>query len=198
MPGAGHGSHIIKQVAFGLFDRAEVRNNLCRFHHHFAEQQAAWADDFTNHAHHPHKHMYLREIAAVGAEFLPYVRHGVQTDDVDSLVAQEQHVFSHVVEDHRVRIVQIPLIGIKGGHDNLVRFRAPAEVPGGGGGEDLRNVFFIFLRDAPVVVEKEAILEFLFSRTCPARPDMVFTGMVHYKIQTQGNTAAVTVFRQSF
>ena len=198
VPGAGHGGNVIKQVTLGLFNCSKIRNNLGRFHNHFTQQQAAGTDDFADHAHNTHQGMHLRQIPAVGAEFFPDIRHSVQAYDINTLVAQEQHILGHVVENNRICIVQIPLVGIKGCHDDLVCLRAPTEVAGGGGRKDLRNASLILLGNAPVVIEKETVLKFLFACFSSARPDMVFAGVVHYKVQTQRDAAAVTVFCQCF
>src|SRR5699024_12714107 len=47
-------------------------------------------------------------------------------------------VARHLVEDHRVCVIQVPLIGVKGGHHHLPAVGQPGEVARRGGGEYLR------------------------------------------------------------
>ena len=107
------------------------------------------------------------------------------------MVAEVQHVGGHVIEDHRVRVVQVPLVGVEGGHDDLLRFLAPGEVAGRRGGEHLRHVFFVLVRQHPVVVEEETVLVFLFAGAGTLRPLMVLAGVVHDEVKAHRHSAVV-------
>ena len=183
-------------MAFRLFHRAEIGHHLARLHHDLAQQQRARADDLADHAHQAHQLVYLGEVAAVGAEFLPDVGHGVQADDVHAPVAEIEHVLRHIVEYRRVGVVQVPLVGIEGRHDDLAGLLAPAEVAGRGGREDLGHGFFKFLRDAPVVVEEIALLHGALAGAGAAGPFVVLARVVHHEIEADGDPPAVALVRE--
>ena len=140
--------------------------------------------------------MDLGEVAAVGVQFLPDVGHGVQPDDVHALVAQEEHVLRHVVEDHGIAVVQVPLVGVEGGHHHLARLLVPGEVARGGGGEDLRHGTLEADGDLPVVIEEIALLTGPVAGLGPAGPFMVLAGVVHHEVQAQGDAPVMTVAGQ--
>ena len=137
--------------------------------------------------------MDLRQVAAVGAELLPDVGHRVQTDDVHALVAEEEHVLGHVVEDDGVGVVEVPLVGVEGGHDDLARLLAPGEVAGRGGREDLRHGLLKLTGDAPVVVEEVAVLIFLLTGAGASGPLVVLARVVHHEVEADRDAAAVAV-----
>ena len=105
VPGGGHGGHVVEHVALRLLRGAEVGGHLGRLHHHLPQQQHAGADNLADHPQHPGQGVDLREVPAVGAQLLPDVWNGVQADDVDAPVGQEEQVFRHVVEHRGVGIV---------------------------------------------------------------------------------------------
>ena len=140
--------------------------------------------------------MHLGQIAARRADLFPDVRRRVQADDVHAVVAEVEHVSRHVVENDRIRIVEIPLIGPECGHDNLVHFRAPGEVAGRGLREDLRNGLLELVRNGPVIVEEETILVLLLSCLRAHCPLMILTGVVHDEVETYAHSAGVAVVRQ--
>ena len=76
-------------------------------HLNLAEQQNARADDLGDHTHHADNGMYLRQVTAGGAELFPDVWNGIDADDIDSLVDEIEHVVDHLIEDNRVRIVDV-------------------------------------------------------------------------------------------
>ena len=142
--------------------------------------------------------MHLRQVAAVGAEFLPDIGHRVEADDIDAAVAEVQHVLGHVVEHRGIAVVQVPLIGIEGRHDDFVRLVAPAEIPGGRRREDLRNGPFKQIGNRPVLIEEVALLRFRVAGTGLPRPFVILARMVHHKIEADRNAAFVTVRREGF
>ena len=196
VPCACHSGHVVKHVALGFLDGAKIGNDLARFHNNFAEQQRSGADDLGSHVHQADKSVHLGQIAARRADLFPDVRRRVQADDVHAVVAEVEHVSRHVVENDRIRIVEIPLIGPECGHDDLVHFRAPGEVAGRGLREDLRNGLLELVRNGPVIVEEETILVLLLSCLRAHCPLMILTGVVHDEVETYAHSAGVAVVRQ--
>ena len=196
VPGGGHGGDVVEQVTLGLLHRTEVGHHLAGLHDHFAQQHRAGTGDFAHHAHHPDQGVHLGQVAAGGAQRLPDVGRGVQPDDVDAVVAQEEHVVGHVVEHHGVGVIQIPLIGPEGGHDHLVELRAPAEISRRGGGKHLGHGLLVGVGNLPAVIEEIALLAAHIPLPRPAGPLVVLGGVVHHKIQAHGNAAAVAILRQ--
>ena len=99
----------------------EIRRKLGRLHNDFAEEQRARADNFGSHAHQADKSVDLRQIAAVGAESLPDIRNRVKTDDINTVVAEIEHICRHIIEDDRVAVIQIPLIRVEAGHNDFLK-----------------------------------------------------------------------------
>ena len=196
VPDGCHGGHVVDHVAFGLVQGAEVGNDLLGLHDDLAQKHGAGAYDLGAHAHQADQGMDLGKVAAVGAQFLPDIGSGVQTDDVNAVVAEVEHVGRHVVEDYGVCIVQIPLIGIELGHDHLARFLAPGKVAGCRGGEYLGNGLFELVGDGPVVIEEISVLIFLFAGPGPLCPGVVLAGMVHDKVKADAHAAAVALGAQ--
>ena len=183
-------------MAFRLLHGSEVRHHLGGFHDYFSQQQGSGTNHLRRDPHDPHQRMYLRQIPTVGSQCLPDIGNRIQADDVHPLIAEEQHICRHVVKYSRIPIVQIPLIGIEGGHDHLSRLVAPGEVSGSGGGEHLRYCLLVFIGDVPVIKEEVTILEFLLSRPGTFCPLMVLTGMIHDKIKTYGDSPCMTPLGQ--
>ena len=140
--------------------------------------------------------MNLRQVAAGGSRRFPDIRYRIQPDDIHAVVAQVQHIVRHVVEHNGIGIVQVPLVGIEHGHDHFLCFLAPGEIARCCGREHLGHSLFIPVGNIPAVIEKIAVLVFRLSRPGPACPLMVFAGMVHHKVQAQGNTSPVALVRQ--
>ena len=140
--------------------------------------------------------MHLSQIPAGCPQRFPDIRHCVQPDNINPVVAQEQHVLRHVVEHRGVGVVQIPLIGIEGRHDDLLCFLAPGKVPRRRGWKHLRHRLVVPVRNTPVIVEEIPVLEFLLPGPRPARPFMVLAGVVHHKVQAERNAAFMAVRRQ--
>ena len=181
-------------MAFGLFHRAEIRHDLAGLHHHFAQQQGAGTHDFAHHAHHAHQGVHLQQVAAGGAQGFPNVGHRVQADDVDTVVAQVQHVVRHVVEHGGVGVVQIPLVGIEGGHDHFFCFLAPGKVARRGGGEDLGHGLLIPVGNIPGVIEEIAVLALDVARPGFLRPFVILAGVVHHEVQAHGDAPLMALF----
>ncbi len=169
-------------MALWLLDSAKIRCHLLRLHDNLAEQQHARTDNLTNHAHHAHNSMYLFQIAAWRVQFLPYIRDCVNADNVDSPVCQIEEIVHHLIKDSWIFIIQIPLIGIKGGHDIVVYVRQPCEVARCSCRENLRNCPFILLGNCCIIIEEIAAHVLTVSLTCLFRPLMFLGCMVHNKV----------------
>ena len=196
IPHRAHRRHIVEHVALGLFHGSEIRNHLRRLHDDLAEEKRAGADDLAGHTHDADQRMHLRQVPALRSELLPDIRHCIQTDNIDTVIAEIQHIGRHVVENSRIAVVKIPLIGIECGHDDLPHLRAPGEIPGRGGRENLRHRLFKLIRNRPIVEEEEHILVFLFSPLRANRPLMILAGMVHDKIKTHTHAVPMALARQ--
>ena len=180
-------------MTFRFLDRPKIRNDLRRFHHDLPQQQRSRAYDLADDTHHAHKFMYFRQITTICTELFPDIRDSVKTDNIDPLITKEQHVLRHVDEYSGIGIVQIPLIGIEGRHNDLSRLFAPAEVAWSRSREDLRDVLFVFFRDRPFIVKEITILVLPFPCTCTACPLVVLARMIHHKIQAYGYPALVAI-----
>ena len=198
VPGGGHGGHIVEHVALGLFRGAEVGDHLGRLHNHLTQQQNTGADDLTHNAHHANQGVDLRQVAAAGAQLLPDIGNSIQTDHINAPVGEVKQVFRHVVEDHRICIVQVPLVGVEGGHNHLIAVRQPGEAAGSGGGEHLRNGFLKLVGNVPVVVEEIPFPVAGLTGTGFFGPLMILAGMIHYKVQAQAHALGTAGIRQGF
>ena len=196
MPGAGHRGDIVEHVALGLFQRPEIGNDLGGLHDDLAQEQGAGADDLRRHPHQAHQGVDLREIAAVCPQLFPDIGRRVQADDVHTVVAQVQHVRSHIIEDDRIRVIEVPLIGVKGRHDDLAGLLTPGEVSGCRGRKDLGDSLLKLVRNIPVVIEEIAVLVLLLPRPGPARPLMVLAGMVHDEVEADTHPVVMTFIAQ--
>ena len=74
-------------MAFRIVHGSKIRNDLGRLHDHFPKKQHAWADDLRGNVYHPDELVNFRKVAAIGAQGLPYVWCGIESYDVDVLVA---------------------------------------------------------------------------------------------------------------
>lgn len=54
--------------------------------------------------------MYPPAVSAVGSQLFPDIGNGVDTDNVDTYVGEEQEVVHHLIEDPGIAVVQIPLV----------------------------------------------------------------------------------------
>ncbi len=191
VPDSAHRCDVIEHVAFRLFRRSEIRHDFLRFHYDFAKQQYARAHDAAGKIHHAYKCVDLRQIAAVGTELLPYIRNGIEPDYIHSPVGQIQHVLSHVVEYHRVGIVQIPLERVERCHYYLEDVLEVRKAPRRSLREYLRHRLLEFIRDIPVVIEEVLFLRSLVSLAGSLRPFMVLTCVIHYKIKAKPYSSSV-------
>ena len=193
VPHGAHGRDVVEHVALGLFDRAEVRDHLGGLHDDFAEKERAGADDLAGHAHDAHQRVHLREVPALRAELLPNIRNRVEADDINSVVAEVQHIARHVVEHDRVAVIEIPLVGVEGGHDDFAQLREFGKVSRRGRWEDLRNRLLELTRDVPVVEEEVTILVLRLAGPCSDRPFMVLARMVHHEVKADADAVVVAL-----
>ena len=109
------------------------------------------------------------------------------------MVAQVEHVSGHIIENDRIGIIEVPLIGIEGGHDDFAGLFAPGEVSGSGLGKDLGNSLFKLVGDIPVIIEEIPVLIFLLACAGALRPLVVLTGVVHDEVKAEAHTLAVAL-----
>ena len=197
VPGGSHGGDVVEHVTLGFFGAPEVGYHLGRLHDHLPQQQHAGADNFAGQSHQPHHSVHHGQVAATGAQLLPDVGHSIQPNDVNAPVGQVQQILSHVVHDHGVCIVQVPLIGVEGGHHHLLAILQPGEVAGGCGGEHLGHRLLIPVGNVPVVVEEVALP--VARLPCPGLfgPLVVLAGVVHHKVQAQAGALGSAGISQS-
>ena len=176
-----------------LVNCSEVRDYLGRLHDNLSEKEDSRTYYLANYPHHAHKSMNLRQVTTVCAYLLPYIWNCVKSYDVYTSICHVQHVAYHVVEHHRICIVQIPLVWVKCRHDHLIAIIYPSKVPRSCGWEYLRHCLLIYVRNKPVIIEEisGSCNRISFSR-CPC-PLMVLACMVHYKIQTTAYPLSVAL-----
>ena len=191
VPCSCHRSDVVQDMTLRLLHCTEIRNHLRRLHHNLTQKKSSRTYNLTGHPHDPDQRVYLHEVAAGSSQLLPDIRNRVKPNDVHSLVAQVQHIVRHVVEYHRIPVVQIPLVRIEGRHDNLPGFLAPGEVPRSCRRKYLRNGLLELIRDRPVVEEEVTGLIFPVSAAGFPCPLVIFAGMVHHKVQAQAHPSAV-------
>ena len=196
VPGGCHRRYVVQHMALRFFQSSEVRNNLFRLHDNLAEQQNARADDLGDHTHHADNGMYLRQVTAGGAELFPDVWNGIDADDIDSLVDEIEHVVDHLIEDNRVRIVQIPLVRVECCHDKFVTVLSPGKVARCRCREYLRTGLFIFGRNIVVVEEKVTVLVLFLTGKCTFCPFMILGSVVHNEIHTKAHALVMAFFRE--
>ena len=193
VPYRAHRRYIIEHIAFRLFRRAEIRNDFLWLHHDFSQEENTRTYDPAGEIHHAHQNVDLRKIAAVGAKRLPDVRNSIQSHNIHAPVSQIQKVVGHVIEDHRVGIVEIPLEWIERGHHDLAAVVKICIIARSCFREYFRQILFVLVRNVPGIIEEVPVHRALvaFSRCfCPL---MFLAGMVHDKIQAHHDTSAVAV-----
>ncbi len=82
----------------------------------------------------------LGQVFAVGAHLLPDKSHCIQAQHFHALVGQKKHLFRHAVENRRVGVIQIPLIGVESGPYPFSNFFAVGKCAGMLIGKDLTQV----------------------------------------------------------
>ena len=85
--------------------------------------------------------MHLGKIPAAGSQLFPDIGNRVDADHIDTFVGQVQHIVNHLIENHRIPVVQIPLIGIESGHDKLFMSGSQVKFPGAVVGNTWGTVF---------------------------------------------------------
>ena len=185
-------------MAFRFLNGPEIRNDFGRLHDDLAEKQRAGTDDLGCHPHEAHQCMHLGKVPARCPKLFPDIRHCVQTDHIYPFVAQKQHIVRHVIEDGRIPVIQVPLVRIECGHDDLLQLAAPAEIAGSRLREHLRNRLLEFVRNVPVIEKVIPVLVLLLSFPRLNRPFVIFAGMVHDKVQTDAHIPLMAGIRQGF
>ena len=184
MPCSSHCSYIVKHMAFRFFHSSKVRHNLFRLHNHFSKKNHSRAYNLADQAHHTHNGVYLRKIPAWCVQFFPDIGNRINSDYINSLVCKEKEIIHHLIENPRISIVQIPLIGVKGGHYIMPDFRQPGEITRCSSWKYLRYCFLIEGRNIRIVVEEITAHIFPVALAGFFCPFMILRGMIHYKIHT--------------
>ena len=197
MPGGAHGRGVIQHIALRFLRGAEVGRQLLRFHDHLTQEQNAGTDDLAGHIQHPGQRVDLGQITTIRSQLLPDIGNGIETNDVNALICQKQQVLRHVVEDHGIAVVEVPLIGMEEGHDDLAAVRKPGEIPRRGSGKHLWHGLLVLIWDIPVV--KEEVPAARHEIPCPGRPGpgMIAAGVIHDKIQTEADIPPSALIGQS-
>ena len=196
IPGRAHRRRVIEHMAFRLVYGSEIRSQLGGLHNDLAEKERARADDFRCHAHQPDERMDLRQIAVIRAELLPDIRNSIQTDNVDSVIAEVQHVRRHIIEHDRIAVIEIPLIRVEHRHDRFSDRLDPGEVTGSSRREDLRDRLLKFIGDRPVIIEEISVLIFLLSGTGALCPLMILTRVIHDEVKADAESLRMAVLRE--
>ena len=173
MPGGCHCSHIVQHVTFRFFHRSKIRYHLLRFHNYLSQQEDARADNLPDHTHHPDDRVDLGKIPALSSQLLPYIWHGVDTDNINSFICQIKEVIHHFIKYPGILIIKIPLVRIKGGHDKMAGVRKPGKIAWSRGREHLRHSFFIHRRNGIIIKKEIAAHIFAFSGAGALRPLMI-------------------------
>ena len=197
VPDAGHGGHIVEHMALRLLHGSEVGGHLLRLHHHLAKKQHAGADNLPDHAHHPHNGVHLGQIAAAGPQLLPYIGHRVDADHIDAPIGQEEEIVHHLIEYHGIFVIQIPLVGVKGGEHVFSHLWKPRKVSWGCGGKDLGHSPLIGVHVLLPVIEEIPVHVLPLPVFGPPRPLVILGGMVHHKVQADADPLAAAFVRQS-
>ena len=180
-------------MALWLVNCSKVWNYLGRLHNDLSEKKDSRTYYLTDYPHHTDKSVNLWKVTAVCAYLLPYIRNSVESDDIYTSVCHIEHVADHVVEHHRICIVQIPLVWVKCSHDHLIAVIYPCEVTRRRSWEYLRHSLLIYVRNEPIIIEEiSGSCNRISISRCPC-PLMILTCMVHYEIQTAAYTLSVTL-----
>ena len=184
-PEIDHAGHAVEHMAFRMLRRPKISRKLLRCHDHFSLQDHGGADHLQHHAQHPHDPVHLWKVAAAGSQLLPDIWNCVNAENLHAQIGQEQDVCRHLIENRRIPVVQIPLIGIKGGQHILLHFLAPGKIPRRGGGKNLWHGLFKLRGDLPGVITIIPVLVLLFSGLRPHRPFMGVRRMIHHHVQAE-------------
>ena len=96
-------------------------------HDRFRFEQDGWGNHLCDGIEPLQNGMRLGEVFAGGAQFFPDERHRVQPKDFHALVGEEEHLFAHTVKDHRVAVIQVPLIRMESGPNPGLNVFEPGE-----------------------------------------------------------------------
>ena len=180
-------------MALWLVNCSKVWNYLGRLHNDLSEKKDSRTYYLTDYPHHTDKSVNLRQVTAVCAYLLPYIRNSVESDDIYASVSHIQHVADHVIEYHRICIVQIPLVWVKCSHDHLIAVIYPCEVTRRRSWEYLRHGLLVNIRNKPVIIEEiSGSRDRIPLSRCPC-PLMILACMVHHKVQTTAYTLSVAL-----
>ena len=197
VPDGSHSGYIVQHMALRFFYSPEVGRHFLGFHNHFPKQNRGGTYDFSDHAHHPHNGVYLPQIPAGRPQLLPYIGDGVNADDIHAQIGKKQEIVHHLVEDSGVGVVQIPLIGIKGGHHIIAHILQIGKVSRSRSGKYLGHRFFKLPGNLRIVIEEIAAHVLALSGPGPPGPLVIFGSMIHDKIHTDVYALFMAFFREA-
>ena len=133
--------------------------------------------------------MDLGQVAADGSQLFPNVWHRVDTQHLHTQVCQEQHIGRHLIKDHRISVVQIPLIGVEGAQHMLFHLLAPDKIAGCRGRKYLGHGLFKFCRNIVGIIALIPVYVLLLPGLGPHSPLVGVRRMIHDHIQAQADAS---------
>ena len=186
-PEIDHAGNAVKHVALRMLRRPKIGGKLLRGHDHLSLQDHGRADHLQHHAQHAHDPVDLRKVPAAGPKLLPDIGDRVDAEDLHAQVGKEQDVRRHLVEHDGILIVQIPLIGVKGGQHIFFHLLAPGKIARRGGGKYLRHGLLKLRGNIIGIVALIPVLIFLLPGLRPHRPLMGVRRVVHHHVQAEAD-----------
>ena len=177
-------------MALRLFRRSEIGGQLPGGHNHLALQNHPRADTLCNEPDHPHDGMDLGQVAAGCARLFPQIGNRVNAQHLHAQIRQMKHTARHLIEHHRIAVVQIPLVWVEGGADVFPHLLLIDKAARGGLREHVGDGLFHLPGDIRCVEADVAVNIFLFPGLGPHGPPVGIGGVVDNKVQAQAHPLA--------
>ena len=123
-------------------------------------------------------HVGFRQVFAIRTELFPNKCHSIEPKDFHALIRQEEQFLSHVVENIRVAIVQVPLIGVKGRPNPGFQALKPGEGAGMFIRENLADILLVSIRNGAVGVNSIHFLIVRIASDGTLSPFMLVRGVI--------------------
>ena len=133
--------------------------------------------------------MHFGLVLAACAHPLPHEGHGIETDNLDTPVGEEEHDLHDLEEDLRVGPVEIPLMLVEGGPDPFAHVGVEGEVAGRMGGEDLDQRARIGLGQRRVVEDPVIVTIGRVASPRLRRPGMFLRRVVQHEVDADRHAA---------
>ena len=140
--------------------------------------------------------MCLAFVLAGRADLLPQEGHGIEAQDVGTLVRPEQQCIEHFDQHCRVPVVEVPLVVVEYRHDPLAQRFVPGEIAGRGLRKDFRHGLFEQVRHIAVFEDVKVILVALFAGPCLPGPLVLVGHVVHHHVERQQHVPFTKPSRQ--